>query len=152
MSAQLCRPPLRVCAGMLWRLPGRACIALMGARSQSSRCLCCLRMPRRQVQCAPLPARAHLCGAEPAFLAAQTAVMAGLGPLFGLTRMQAVRSGLLLAAGGEFAFVALCAPTSPTALLFVCVARPLMWHIALSTELLVRAFIYLASKEAAVDG
>lgn len=35
--------------------------------------------------------------------------MAGLGPLFGLTRMQAVRSGLLLAAGGEFAFVALCA-------------------------------------------
>ncbi|KAK9834871.1 hypothetical protein WJX81_005409 [Elliptochloris bilobata] len=33
-------------------------------------------------------------------------VMAGLGPLFGLTRMQAVRSGLLLAAGGEFAFVA----------------------------------------------
>ena len=42
-------------------------------------------------------------------LAAQTAVMAGLGPLFGLTRMQAARSGLLLAAGGEFAFVALCA-------------------------------------------
>lgn len=42
---------------------------------------------------------------------AQTAVMAGLGPLFGLTRMQAARSGLLLAAGGEFAFVALCAPS-----------------------------------------
>jgi hypothetical protein len=39
--------------------------------------------------------------------------MAGLGPLFGLTRMQAVRSGLLLAAGGEFAFVALCAPPGP---------------------------------------
>ena len=55
-----------------------------------------------------------------ACLAAQTAVMAGLGPLFGLTRMQAVRSGLLLAAGGEFAFVALCAPTSRTCSVLVC--------------------------------
>ena len=47
---------------------------------------------------------------------AQTAVMAGLGPLFGLTRMQAARSGLLLAAGGEFAFVALYAPSHTLAL------------------------------------
>ena len=38
---------------------------------------------------------------------AQVAVMTALGPLFGLSRIQALRAGLLLAAGGEFAFVAL---------------------------------------------
>ena len=54
-------------------------------------------------------------------MAAQTAVMAGLGPLFGLTRMQAVRSGLLLAAGGEFAFVALCALAARTCSVLVLV-------------------------------
>ena len=32
--------------------------------------------------------------------------MAGLGPLFGISWVQSVRAGLLLAAGGEFAFVA----------------------------------------------
>ena len=37
----------------------------------------------------------------------QVAVITALGPLFGLSRIQAARSGLLLAAGGEFAFVAL---------------------------------------------
>ena len=36
--------------------------------------------------------------------------MGAVGPLFGLSRIQSVRAGLLLAAGGEFAFVALCAP------------------------------------------
>ena len=40
-------------------------------------------------------------------LLAQVAVITALGPLFGLSRIQAARSGLLLAAGGEFAFVAL---------------------------------------------
>lgn len=49
--------------------------------------------------------------------------MAGLGPLFGLTRMQAVRSGLLLAAGGEFAFVALCAPPGPATRRKACAAQ-----------------------------
>ena len=38
---------------------------------------------------------------------AQVAVMTAVGPLFGLSRIQALRAGLLLAAGGEFAFVAL---------------------------------------------
>ena len=33
-------------------------------------------------------------------------MVAGLGPLFGITWVQSVRAGLLLAAGGEFAFVA----------------------------------------------
>ena len=33
-------------------------------------------------------------------------MMAGLGPLFGISWVQSVRAGLLLAAGGEFAFVA----------------------------------------------
>ena len=37
----------------------------------------------------------------------QVAIITALGPLFGLSRVQAARSGLLLAAGGEFAFVAL---------------------------------------------
>jgi Kef-type K+ transport system membrane component KefB len=32
--------------------------------------------------------------------------MAALGPAFGITRMQSIRAGMLLAAGGEFAFVA----------------------------------------------
>ena len=40
------------------------------------------------------------------FLGAQVAVVAGLGPMFGITWVQSVRAGLLLAAGGEFAFVA----------------------------------------------
>ena len=35
----------------------------------------------------------------------QTAVMAGIGGAFGLSKLQSVRAGLLLAAGGEFAFV-----------------------------------------------
>ncbi len=38
--------------------------------------------------------------------APKVAVVAGLGPLFGITWVQSVRAGLLLAAGGEFAFVA----------------------------------------------
>ena len=38
--------------------------------------------------------------------------MGAVGPLFGLSRIQSVRAGLLLAAGGEFAFVALCAPAT----------------------------------------
>ncbi len=37
----------------------------------------------------------------------QVALMGGVGAMFGLSRLQAVRAGLLLAAGGEFAFVAL---------------------------------------------
>ena len=41
------------------------------------------------------------------FVHVQVAVITALGPLFGLSRIQAARSGLLLAAGGEFAFVAL---------------------------------------------
>jgi Kef-type K+ transport system membrane component KefB len=32
--------------------------------------------------------------------------MAAVGPMFGITRMQSIRAGMLLAAGGEFAFVA----------------------------------------------
>ncbi|GFR41614.1 hypothetical protein Agub_g2339 [Astrephomene gubernaculifera] len=39
-------------------------------------------------------------------IAGKTAVMAAVGPLFGLTRLASIRSGLLLAPGGEFAFVA----------------------------------------------
>lgn len=35
----------------------------------------------------------------------QTAVMAAIGGVFGLSKLQSVRAGLLLAAGGEFAFV-----------------------------------------------
>ncbi|KAK9806323.1 hypothetical protein WJX72_010305 [[Myrmecia] bisecta] len=35
----------------------------------------------------------------------KVAVMAGLGSMFGLSQLQSVRAGLLLAAGGEFAFV-----------------------------------------------
>ena len=36
----------------------------------------------------------------------QVGVMAAVGPMFGITRMQSIRAGMLLAAGGEFAFVA----------------------------------------------
>ena len=32
--------------------------------------------------------------------------MAAVGPAFGISRLQSTRAGLLLAAGGEFAFVA----------------------------------------------
>ena len=39
--------------------------------------------------------------------ALQVAIMTGIAPLFGLSRLQGLRAGLLLAAGGEFAFVAL---------------------------------------------
>ena len=38
--------------------------------------------------------------------ALQVGVMAAVGPMFGITRMQSIRAGMLLAAGGEFAFVA----------------------------------------------
>ena len=38
--------------------------------------------------------------------------MTGVGHAFGLSRLQAARAGLLLAAGGEFAFVALYDPSS----------------------------------------
>jgi hypothetical protein len=38
--------------------------------------------------------------------APQVGVMAAVGPVFGITRMQSIRAGMLLAAGGEFAFVA----------------------------------------------
>lgn len=57
-----------------------------------------------------------LCGACSSFCAhtsfaytspyAQVAVMAAVGPLFGLSRLASIRTGLLLAPGGEFAFVA----------------------------------------------
>lgn len=39
-------------------------------------------------------------------LAGKAAVMAAVGPMFGLSRLVAARAGLLLASGGEFAFVA----------------------------------------------
>ena len=42
------------------------------------------------------------------------AVVAGLGPLFGMTWVQSVRAGLLLAAGGEFAFVAFGEKSAPS--------------------------------------
>ena len=38
-------------------------------------------------------------------LAGKAAVMAAVGPMFGLSRLVAARAGLLLASGGEFAFV-----------------------------------------------
>ena len=78
-------------------------------------------------------------------LAAQTAVMVGLGPLFGLTRMQAVRSGLLLAAGGEFAFVALCAFASTACSVSMRGASMQVLSYVLR-ELLVRAPSDIASK------
>ena len=46
--------------------------------------------------------------------------MGGIGPMFGLTRLQSIRSGLLLAAGGEFAFVAFGAPHLLTCLIYLC--------------------------------
>lgn len=39
-------------------------------------------------------------------IAGKTLVMTGIAPAFGLSRIQGARAGLLLAAGGEFAFVA----------------------------------------------
>lgn len=39
-------------------------------------------------------------------LVGKTAVMAAVGRMFGLSTLQAVRAGLLLSSGGEFAFVA----------------------------------------------
>lgn len=48
----------------------------------------------------------------------QVAIMAGVGPGFGMSMVQSVRAGLLLASGGEFAFVAfgnlLCVSLSPS--------------------------------------
>ena len=45
-------------------------------------------------------------GGIAALLIGKTAIVAAIGPLFGLSIVTAVRSGLLLASGGEFAFVA----------------------------------------------
>ena len=45
-------------------------------------------------------------GGIAALLIGKTAIVAAIGPLFGLSMVTAVRSGLLLASGGEFAFVA----------------------------------------------
>lgn len=41
-----------------------------------------------------------------ALLVGKVAILAAVGPLFGLTQLTAIRAGMLLAAGGEFAFVA----------------------------------------------
>ncbi len=49
----------------------------------------------------------------------QTAVMAGIGGAFGLSKLQSVRAGLLLAAGGEFAFVTFQGACSTLATLLV---------------------------------
>ena len=46
----------------------------------------------------------------------QTAILAAIAPFYGLSKVQAARAGLLLAAGGEFAFVALCASPPPSVL------------------------------------
>lgn len=59
------------------------------------------------------------------------AVMAGLGPAFGLSRMTAVRSGLLLSPGGEFAFVAFGEAISKGVLTMQTCA-PLYMTVALS--------------------
>ncbi len=53
----------------------------------------------------------------------QVAVVAGLGTLFGITWVQSVRAGLLLAAGGEFAFVAFGALCLPSCTRYCCFAR-----------------------------
>ncbi|GAX83065.1 hypothetical protein CEUSTIGMA_g10491.t1 [Chlamydomonas eustigma] len=57
------------------------------------------------------------------------AVMAAIGPMFGVTQVAAIRSGLLIAPGGEFAFVAFgvavsqgVLPASVTSILYLVVA------------------------------
>jgi len=57
------------------------------------------------------------------------AVMAAIGPMFGLTKLSAIRAGLLIAPGGEFAFVAFgvavslkVLPASTTSILYLVVA------------------------------
>lgn len=49
-------------------------------------------------------------GALVLLIVGKVALMVAVGQAFGLSRVQSARAGLLLAAGGEFAFVALCVP------------------------------------------
>lgn len=39
-------------------------------------------------------------------LVGKVAILAAVGPLFGVSQLTSIRAGMLLAAGGEFAFVA----------------------------------------------
>ena len=62
--------------------------------------------PVTRVMCQTLVhAVGHFCS-SPCAAHMQVGVMAAVGPMFGITRMQSIRAGMLLAAGGEFAFVA----------------------------------------------
>jgi len=67
-------------------------------------------------------------------LAGKAAIMAALGPLFGLSRLVAGRAGLLLASGGEFAFVAF-GEAQAVGLLAPPVVRELFLVVALSMAL-----------------
>jgi len=62
-------------------------------------------------------------------IAGKLAVMAAIGPMFGLSKLASLRAGLLLAPGGEFAFVAFgvavghnVLPANTTAILYLVVA------------------------------
>jgi monovalent cation:proton antiporter-2 (CPA2) family protein len=67
-------------------------------------------------------------------LAGKAAIMAALGPAFGLSRLVAARAGLLLASGGEFAFVAF-GEAQAVGLLTPPVVRELFLVVALSMAL-----------------
>ena len=82
-------------------------------------------------------------------LTGKVAVMAVVGPLFGISRLTALRSGLLLAPGGEFAFVAFGEAASqgvlPTALvtqlyLVVSLSMALLPYLAIAGARLGRIF------------
>lgn len=64
----------------------------------------------------------------------QVGVMAAVGPVFGLSRVAAARAGLLLAAGGEFAFVAFGEAQS-LGILPAAMVRELFLVVALSMAL-----------------
>lgn len=79
-----------------------------------------------------------------AMLVGKTAIMAAIGPLFGVSRLSAVRSGLYLAPGGEFAFVVLneavgvgLMPASHIPILFIMVVL----SMALTPYLAVRPLV-----------
>ncbi len=61
--------------------------------------------------------------------------------MFGLSRIQSLRAGLLLASGGEFAFVALCAHSQFNTLYLVA---NLLLIVFLTPQ---KAFLFHVSKE-----
>lgn len=64
----------------------------------------------------------------------KTGIMTGLGPIFGLTKAESIRTGFMLSQGGEFAFVLLSLANSYEVRMVLC-RRPGSGMVSLLGEI-----------------